>query len=115
MQIITQNLKKGIIKLKITTPEDLWHLTSIIDKDDLTTAKTQRKIKLDKTNKVIKKSVLIKIQTEKTELKDNILRISGKTIESSNEEIPKGWTTIRKAPRSGSDGSWRKTKPRARG
>ena len=94
MQVITQNYKKGFVKLKITTLEDLWYLTNIVDNDDLITSQTFRKIKLsgkdERSTKIIKKSALITLQTEKIDHSQNLLRISGKITNSSNEDISKG-------------------------
>ncbi len=94
MQIITQNYSKGSVKLKITTPEDLWQLTHLLDIEDSITSQILRKIKLsgkdERSNKIIKKSALVTINLEKIDLKENLLKLSGKITQSSNEDIPKG-------------------------
>lgn len=92
MKIILQNLKKGIIKVKVENIDDLWYLSHILDKDDLIKTQTIRKIKLgegeERNAKIIKKKVVLTIKSEKIDFKDNILRISGIVAEGP-EDIPK--------------------------
>tara|TARA_Y100000310_G_scaffold345600_2_gene467101 strand:+ start:1419 stop:2471 length:1053 start_codon:yes stop_codon:yes gene_type:complete len=95
MQLVHQDQKKGIVKLKITNLDDLWHLSQIITEKDLVKTKTHRKIKLgsenDRNSKIIKKPVTLEIEVEKVEFHKTLdsLRISGKTT-TNIEEIPKG-------------------------
>jgi protein pelota len=93
MLIINQNLKRGDIKLKIENLDDLWYLSHIIDKNDFVKGKTVRKIKIgekeERSIKIIKKTVFIKLQVEKIEFSNDSLRVSGKITEAP-EDIPKG-------------------------
>ena len=95
MQLIFQDQKKGIKKLKITSLDDLWYLSQIITENDLVKASTYRKIKLgsenDRNAKIIKKPITLEIKVEKIEFHKTLdsLRISGKTT-LEIEEIPKG-------------------------
>jgi protein pelota len=91
MKIIHQNLKKGIIKVKVENIDDLWYLSHIIDKNDLIKGQTIRKIKKgeeERKAQITKKKVLLTTKTEKIEFKDNILKISGIVIEGP-EDVPK--------------------------
>ncbi len=95
MQLIMSDFKKGVVKLKVENMDDLWYLSNIIDKSDLITGKTQRKIKLsqetDRQKKVVKKTITIKIEVEKIEFHKtlNSLRLSG-IIKQAPEDIPRG-------------------------
>lgn len=92
MKLIHQNLRKGEIKLKPESQDDLWYLSSIIDPGDLVKCKTIRKIKLgekEEKAKIIKKPVTLIVNVEKTELNPEALRISGIVIEGP-EDIPHG-------------------------
>ncbi|MBW2992433.1 mRNA surveillance protein pelota [Candidatus Woesearchaeota archaeon] len=92
MKLIHQNLRKGEIKLKPESQDDLWYLSSLIDPDDLVKSKTIRKIKLgekEEKAKIIKKPVTLVIKAEKTELNPEALRISGIVTEGP-EDIPYG-------------------------
>lgn len=93
MDIIKQDFKKGIVKLRITDQDDLWYLSHLIDIGDFVRGTTTRKIKIgDNDNaKVVKKKVTLTIETEKVEyIPDNqILRINGK-ITDGPEDFPKG-------------------------
>jgi protein pelota len=93
MKILNQNIKRGDIKLKIENLDDLWYLSHIIDKNDFIKGKTIRKIKIGEKEqrniKIIKKTIFIKIQTEKTEFSNDFLRVSGKITEAP-EDVPKG-------------------------
>jgi len=95
MQLIMSDFKKGIVKIKVDNMDDIWYLSNIIDKTDIVTAKTQRKIKLSQETErqkgIIKKTVTIKIEVEKVEFHKtmNSLRISG-IIKQAPEDIPRG-------------------------
>lgn len=92
MRILTQDYKKGIVKIEVTQPEDLWHLSQIIDESDLITATTTRKIKIGNAEnaKVAKKIMIVTIQTETIDFgsEHNTLRINGK-IKEGPDDIPK--------------------------
>jgi len=93
MKIIHQNLRRGEIKLKPETQDDLWYISTLIDPKDLVRSRTIRKIKLgegkDTNTKIIKKPVTLAIEAEKTELNPEALRIAG-IIKEGPEDIPKG-------------------------
>lgn len=93
MRIVYQNLKRGEIKVKAENLDDLWYLSHIVDKGDLVRGQTFRKIKIGEKEqrkvRIAKKRVFITIRTEKAELQDNVLRISG-VITQCPEEIKKG-------------------------
>lgn len=84
MQLLQQNFKHGLVKLKITDPEDLWYLSHIIDPGDFITSKTTRKIKIgDGDNaKLVKKTLSLKIEAETIEFgaTEDSLRINGKIV-----------------------------------
>ncbi len=95
MKIINSNLKKGEVKVKTENPDDFWYLTSLVDKGDLVSGKTLRKIKLgekdERSAKIIKKPVYIAISVEKVEFSKTTgaLRISGIVTEGP-EDVPNG-------------------------
>ncbi len=90
MDIISKDFKKGLVKLRINDPDDLWYLSHLIDAGDLVKGKTTRKIKIgDSENaKVTKKTLTLKIEAETVELTESSLRINGK-IREGTEDIPK--------------------------
>jgi len=95
MKVVHSNIKRGVIKLKIENLDDLWYISHIVDKSDLVTSKTTRKIKLSKEDerrsRTAIKHATVKLQVEKIEFHkySNILRISGIIIEAP-EDISKG-------------------------
>lgn len=95
MELIYKEEKKGIVKIKITSLEDLWYLSQIITPKDIVKARTYRKIKLnpqeERNTKIVKKPFVLEIEVEKVEFHKtlNNLRITGKTTEAI-EDIPKG-------------------------
>jgi len=92
MIIINSDFKSGIVKLKITEPEDLWYLSHLIDPGDFIKGKTTRKIKIGQGEnaKVAKKNYYVKIEAETIDFGSSgeTLRINGK-IKEAPEEIPK--------------------------
>ncbi len=92
MHIIHQDNKKALVKFKVTDPDDLWYLSTLVEPLDLISASTTRKLKIgDAENaKVIKKTVYVTIEAETIEFSSTgtALRINGK-IKSLHEDIPK--------------------------
>jgi protein pelota len=95
MKLITKDFKKGFMKVKVESLDDLWYLSHIIDNGDLVSSITFRKIKLgdgdDRKAKIIKKKLWLKIIVEKIQFSstNSSLRISG-TINEGTDEIPTG-------------------------
>ncbi len=95
MQIISKNLKKGIVKIKIQNPDDLWYLSNIINQGDLIRSQTLRKIKIGKEEErkqaVIKKKITITLKAEKIEFRADSLRIGGEIIEAPEDIQKSSW------------------------
>ena len=96
MNLINVDRKKGYAKLKIDNLDDLWYLSHIIEKGDLASSVTTRKIKLgegsdDRKIKIIKKKIKLQIYVEKIQFSEAVdaLRISG-TIAQGHEDIAAG-------------------------
>lgn len=93
MKTIFKELRKGIIKLKAENLDDLWLLSTMIEEGDLVKGHTTRKIKLGKEDersaRVVKKKIFVKLKVEKVEFSDSSLRILG-TIEEGPDDIAKG-------------------------
>jgi len=92
MKIISFNKKSGIAKLRTTNKEDLWHLSKILEPDDLLNALSTRKIKLaaeEERARAVKKPVFITIKITRTEYDPNNLKCHG-TNQSEIEGIPVG-------------------------
>lgn len=92
MKIMFSDFKKGIVKLKLTSPEDGWYLSQIIEKGDRLTGRTLRKVTLgsegEKTTH-IQKAVFLQITVERVEMDANLVRVSGK-ITQGPDDIPHG-------------------------
>ncbi len=90
MKIIKRDVKHGTVVVEVTSLDDLWFLSQVIDVDDSVKSKTTRKVKLgDDATKVIKKTYVLEIKAEKVEFGSESLRING-TVLSEMEDIPKG-------------------------
>jgi protein pelota len=90
MEITHTDFKKGIVKIRITNPEDLWYLSHLIDPGDFIKGKTTRKIKIGEGEnaKVAKKTYFLKIEAETIDYSNEQLRVNGK-IKEGPEEVPK--------------------------
>ncbi len=92
MQLTNSNFKKGMVRLRINDPDDLWYLSHIIDAGDLITSITTRKVKIgDSENaKVAKKTFLVTIEAETIDFSaaGHALHING-TIKDGPEDIPR--------------------------
>ncbi|MBI2651247.1 mRNA surveillance protein pelota [Candidatus Woesearchaeota archaeon] len=95
MKIIHQDFKKGEVKVKVDNLDDLWYLSSIVEKNDFIKGKTLRKIKFgdetQRNQKSVKKALFLLIQAERVEFSkfSNELRISG-IVKQGTEDVPLG-------------------------
>lgn len=91
MELIQTDFKKGKVLLKITGPEDAWHLSHLVEPGDLLTGKTTRKIKVgsESNPSLVKKTFTLTIQAESVECQEAALRVNGKVIEGP-EDVPHG-------------------------
>ncbi len=90
MQLITPSPKQGTMQLRITSADDMWHLSQIIAPGDVLTAQTERKIKIGEEKAAItRRKVTLSIKVEKVECSPHFLRVSGKILEGK-EDIPAG-------------------------
>ncbi len=94
MKLLFSDFKKGLVKLQITAPEDLWHLSQIIEAGDHLGGKTLRKITLgsSETKTIhVQKAVFLEIAVETVDFSPNAaaLRVSGK-ITISPDDVPHG-------------------------
>jgi protein pelota len=86
---------KNEAKLLVENLDDIWCLSNIIDMADIVEGRTFRKIKLggedDRSQKIVKKPVFLKLSAEKVEFHpySNVLRVSGK-VQEGKDDIPKG-------------------------
>lgn len=86
------DFKKGIVKLKVEDVDDLWTISRIVEEGDEVTSRTYRKIKKgneDEKSSVQKKHVVLTIEVEEVDYKENVLRLNG-VISVPTEDIPKG-------------------------
>ena len=93
MEIINTDFKKGIVRLRLTDPEDVWYLSQLIETNDILTAKTTRKMKVSTAENAaaVKKTITLTIVVEDTTITDTgtSLRAHGTTKEGT-DDIPAG-------------------------
>ncbi len=83
MEILKQDLKHGIITLKPTNMDDLWHLQQILEIGDKVTSKTERRTTIKRGSEIVKgerEIITLTISIEKINL-DGHLRLTGKIVE----------------------------------
>ncbi|MFT4311566.1 MAG: hypothetical protein ACMXX7_02985 [Candidatus Woesearchaeota archaeon] len=89
MIILKKNLRQRKIKIKVTSNDDLWVLSHIIDKEDNITGSTERKIKIgeEPNIKVVRKRVFLSINVEKVEYEpeNHSLRLLGKITKGPDD------------------------------
>ncbi len=90
MQILKQDKKEGIIRLKVENSDDLWILSRIVDKNDSVKGITTRAIKQTESQKEKRVKITVLLDVEKIEFEKNRLRLLGVIKESSNSDIPQG-------------------------
>ncbi len=90
MKVIEEDLKRGMVKIKIQSKEDCWHLYNLINKGDFISAFTYRSKKSNekiRSKKLEKEKVYLKIEVTDKEFQEFIdrLRIRGKIVEGHEE------------------------------
>lgn len=88
MKVIFSDFKKGIVKLRLTNPEDFWYLSQIIDSGDMVSGRTMRKVTLGSAEgrtTHVQKPVFLRITVERAELAKDSLRVSGKILEGPDD------------------------------
>lgn len=93
MKLTKTDWKNGRLDLEVTSPEDLWSLSQVIEPRDTVTARTMRKLKIgaddDKTGSVVKKPVTLTLEVTKVQLEQDSLRLLG-TVTRGPEDVPLG-------------------------
>lgn len=94
MQILYKNIKEGDAKIKVTSLDDLWHLSQVIEEGDTITGTTLRKIKVSGESEKAastKRPVHLSLNAERVEFSkySDVLRVLGIVVEGS-EDVPKG-------------------------
>ncbi|MBI4441587.1 mRNA surveillance protein pelota [Candidatus Woesearchaeota archaeon] len=89
MQIIQKDLRKGIIKLRIESRDDLWSLHLLLDPGDTISGMTLRKVAAGE--ETVRRPVRLSIAVEKVEFAKThpVLRVLGKVTEGP-EDVPHG-------------------------
>ncbi|MCX8146943.1 MAG: mRNA surveillance protein pelota [Candidatus Woesearchaeota archaeon] len=91
MRMLFSDFKNGEVKLAVDNIDDLWYLSTLIDKGDEVKGQTYRKIKYGEKEKAERKKVFLKIKVEKIDFNPglNTLKILGTIIEGT-EDVPRG-------------------------
>ncbi len=89
MKLIHQDFKHGEVKFEITSPEDLWFLTYVIEPGDIIKGKTLRKIKPTEEAEGKKKPVFMALDIDRFDYSESSLRVTGKVLEGP-EDVPHG-------------------------
>ncbi len=82
------NAKTGEMKILVEAPEDLIHLERFVEKGCIVTGTTLRSkeiIRGGERVKVGKERIMVSIEVEKIELKENSLKLLGRIVEASKE------------------------------
>ena len=99
MKVIELDLKKGKARVKVETPNDVWHLYRIISKGCRVGGLTPRNIFICRNGQKIKvdrKLLWLKVDVESTSYDKsmNKLRVKGKIVEARDDELLGNYHTI---------------------
>ncbi|HLD19101.1 MAG TPA: mRNA surveillance protein pelota [Candidatus Nanoarchaeia archaeon] len=100
MKLLRKDLKHNTVAVQVQGADDLWHLSSIIERGDTISAETQRKVKAGEGETAVKKTLYLMILVEKIAYDEasKQLRFLGTTT-TEHEEVPKGsYQTIEAEP-----------------
>ncbi len=83
---------RGVTRIRIENPDDLWELANIIAPGDVIGSRTLRTI--DKTKGTEKRSVYLKVRAEKVSLEETgVLRVLGEIVEGP-EDVTRGYHSL---------------------
>ena len=99
MKLIKQDLKHGVVKLKIENLDDAWHLKKILEQGDLVTGRTFRKTAIKSGVEVKegdRKSMVLTVEVEKVEYRPDMhtLRVHGKITRGPEDVQLSSYHTI---------------------
>jgi protein pelota len=91
MKVLKKDYKNNLVKVKVQTLDDLWYLSRIINKDDLVSGVTFRKISVSEKEGE-RRRVFLKIRVKSVDFQDfsNVLKVLGVIVESKDERVPIG-------------------------
>ncbi len=92
MKIIASDFKKGSVKIRVSSPEDAWHLSQLIEAGDVVRGRTVRKITIgavEGRTARVQKPVTLAVAVERAEVAAQGLRVSGK-VTAGPEDVPRG-------------------------
>ncbi|MEE9323919.1 MAG: hypothetical protein V3U72_05250, partial [Candidatus Aenigmarchaeota archaeon] len=98
MKIVFRNPKEQKVKVRVESPEDLWHLERVLEPGDLVTSKTMRKTSVKMGGEYEygeKKPMVLTLRLEKIEFRQDsgILRLTGPII-SGPENVEKSYHSM---------------------
>ena len=99
MKVIKQNLKHGVVKLRVENLDDAWHLKKILEPRDLLTGRTFRKTTVKSGSEVKegdRKSMVLTVEVEKVEYRPDMhtLRVHGKIMNGPDDVQLSSYHTI---------------------
>jgi protein pelota len=103
MRIVFRDMKEGVLKIKIETPEDVWHLSKIIEAGNLVRGRTKRKTSIKRGREVIEgdaRPVTLTIEVEKVAFQQDMgkLRLLGKIMEGPDDIQMASYHTLQVEP-----------------
>lgn len=103
MRVLKINLKEGIVRLRVETLDDLWHLNKVLEEGDLVTARTLRKTTIKRGQEIgegDRRPMILTIEVEKREFHpdSHSLRLTG-PIKGGPEDVQmSSYHTIQATP-----------------
>ena len=104
MKLISSDFKRGTIKLRVESVDDLWYLKGIIESGDLVKARTMRNVFIERKDRMLKigkRPMTLKIKIERIEFQKHAsrLRLTGKIVEGPEDVELGSYHTIDVKPR----------------
>ena len=93
MRILIQDFRSRTVKIQIDDADDLWHLSTIIEPEDVISGSTWRKVKTGKederSRQAARKRMFLAVRVEKVEFGSGNLRALG-VIPDGPDDVPRG-------------------------
>ena len=89
MKVLKADQKLGLLEIVPEVPDDLWHLERIIEKGDIVSGETDRKIKGNEGEQVKRIKLFVELEVEGAEFHkfSGLLRVNGTIVSGKPEEF----------------------------
>lgn len=85
LKVTFEDLKRGLVEVVVENENDLWILSTVLNENDVVTARTTREVKFESGSERVPMTLSIKLQTVEFQPFSDKLRVRGVVVEGPEE------------------------------